>query len=275
MVQINKKKVLLIVGTSLIFVMVFIGVFAPLISPFAPTDIDLDAQWAPPSSSHPLGQGENGTDVLTHIFYGARISLFVAIVVTFTSAIIGLLVGCIAGFYGTWVDSIISKMIDITFSFPGILLAIALAAFLGQGVRNVILVLCITGWAGYARVMRGEALKIKSFDFITSAKALGRPGFLIIIKHIIPNILTPLTVQCSFNISGVIIIESTLSFLGLGVPHGSASWGSLLNSGKGVLTYAPHVSTFAGLAIMLTVLGFNFAGDALRDYLDPKLRKLN
>lgn len=275
MFKINKKKVLLILGASLIFIMIFVGLFAPFISPFSPSDIDLDGQWAPPSPGHPLGQGENGTDVLTHIFYGARVSLFVALVVTSISALLGLFIGCMSGFYGKWVDSIISKAIDITFSFPGILLAIALAAFLGQGVQNVILVLCITGWAGYARVMRGESLRIKSLDYVTSAKALGRPGFLIIIKHIIPNILTPLIVQCSFSISGVIIIESTLSFLGLGVPHGSASWGSLLNSGKSVLTLAPHVSTYAGLAIMLTVLGFNFLGDALRDYLDPKLRKLN
>ncbi len=256
--------------------MIIVALFAPFIGTHDPIAQNLGLRYAPMSAEHWFGTDAIGRDVFSRLLYGARISLQVGIVVTVVSVIIGLIIGAIAGFYGGWVDKILSGyLFNVFLAFPGLLLAIALVAFLGAGLGKLILALCIIGWVGYARVMRGQVLKVREFDFVQAARALGASNMRILFIHILPNAIQPIIVQASLGMAGAVLSEASLSFLGLGIPPPAPSWGTMIEEARGLDTLynAPHVLFFPGIAIALTVLAFNFIGDGLREYLDPKQRK--
>lgn len=246
------------------------AVFAPWIAPYDPMAIALENEFAPPSTEHLLGCDANGSDIFSVIVYGSRIALQVGVLATLSSVTLGLILGSIAGYFGGWKDSVLMRILDVIFAFPGIILAIAIASMLGPSQLNLILCLVATGWAGYARLVRGEVRAIRNLEYMEAARSLGLGHGRIFLFHLWPNILSPLLVSATFGVAGTIIAEASLSFLGVGVPPGTPSWGALLSFGRDVLLEAPHVATFPGLAIMLTVLGFHMLGEGLRQKLDPK-----
>jgi len=252
---------------------VLAAVFAPIIAPANPAAIDLNHRLAPPSAAHWLGSDELGRDILSRILYGARLSLIVAVSVVSCSLFLGIVFGGIAGYYGGVLDTMLNIFVMNAFlALPGILLAIAFVAFLGPGMINLILALSIGGWVGYARLVRAQVLAVREKEFVEAARALGASDLRIFVRHILPNIVQPLIVQSAIGMAGAVLAEATLSFLGLGIPPPSASWGSMLNDARSHLFDAPHLVIFPALAVMFCVLAFNFLGDALRDYLDPRTR---
>lgn len=257
---------------GLVIIGLFMGaaIFADVLAPHDPTAIDLRNQLADPSLAHPLGTDQNGADIFSRLMFGARISLSVGVAVVLITGTAGTAVGMISGYYGGAVDTVAMRVVDILLAFPGLLLAIALVAVLGPAIENVVLALSIMGWVAFARLVRGVVLSVKERDFIAAARTSGQSSGRIMVVHILPNITSPVLIQATFSVASVIIAESSLSFLGLGVPPGTPSWGAMLSEGKQVLLEAPHVTFFPGLAIMLVVLSFNFLGDALRDALDPR-----
>jgi peptide/nickel transport system permease protein len=264
------------IGIFIAVVLIVAAVFAPLIATHDPIVQNLSMRFAAPSAEHWFGTDSLGRDVFSRLVYGARISLQVGITVTAVSTVIGMIVGAIAGFYGGIIDKILSGYIfNVFLAFPGLLLAIALVAFLGAGLEKVILALCIIGWVGYARVMRGQVLKVREYDFVQAARALGASDFRLLFTHILPNAIQPIIVQASLGMAGAVLSEASLSFLGLGIPPPAPSWGTMIEEARGLDTLynAPHVLFFPGIAIALTVLAFNFIGDGLREYLDPKQRR--
>jgi peptide/nickel transport system permease protein len=220
-----------------------------------------------------MGTDELGRDILSRILYGARVSMLVSFSVVLGAGLFGLFVGAVSGYYGGWFDRIMNvAIINAFLSFPGILLAIAFSAFLGPGLGKVILALVITGWAGYARLARAQVLQQKEMEYILAARSLGASDALILVRHLLPNILQPIMVQATIAIAGAILAESTLSFLGLGVLAPLPSWGAMLNDARGHLFDAPHLVISPALAVMSAVLAFNLLGDALRDWMDPRMR---
>ncbi len=266
----NKRNILIFVGGSIIFTVLVVALLAPWIATHDPNAMSLENRYQPPSAQHWFGLDQDGSDVFSKVVYGSRISFYVAISVVSICLIIGLMIGSIAGYMGGRADQFFMRIVDMLYAFPGFLLAITLVAVLGPSINNLIFAMCITGWASYARLVRAEVLHVKSKEFIQSAKALGANPLRIVILHVWPNLVGPVVVQCSFAMAGTIISESSLSFLGLGAPPTTPTWGALLNAGRKILIEAPHVSVFPGVAIVLLVLGFNLFGDGLRDYLDPK-----
>ena len=261
---------LILIGLTIILIIAFAGIFAPWITSQDPHKMSLPDQFAGPSWNHWFGLDENGSDIFSKIAYGARVSLGVAWTVVMIGGTIGLIVGSIAGFYGRWVDQGIMRIVDMIYAFPGFLLALSLVAVLGPSVRNLIIALCLTSWTGFARLVRGEVLHLKEREHVQAARALGAGTLRTVVVHIWPNLIGLLIVQATFAMAATIIAEAGLSFLGLGVPPSTPTWGSLLNSGRRVLSSAPHLSLIPGCAILLLVLGFNLFGDGLRDLLDPK-----
>lgn len=260
-------------GLALVAVFVICAVFAAWIAPQDPAYIDLPLRLAPPSAHHWLGTDELGRDILSRMIYGARISMLVGSGVVGGSLLLGLIVGCLAGYYGGRVDRFVNVVVMNAFlSFPGFLLAIAFVAFFGPGLVKLILALIIGGWVGYARLVRAQVLATREREFVEAARALGAGDLSIILRHILPNMIQPVIVQAAIGMAGAILAEATMSFLGLGVAPPTASWGSMLNDGRSHLFDAPHLVIFPALAVMLAVLSFNFIGDALRDYLDPRSR---
>ena len=263
------------IGIAIAAIFILAAIFAPLIATHDVTAQNLAMRYAAPSAAHWFGTDSLGRDVFSRVVYGARISLEVGIIVVTVSSVIGVIIGSIAGFYGGIVDRILSGYIfNVFLAFPGLLLAIALVAFLGAGLGKLILALCVIGWVGYARVMRGQVLKVREYDFVQAARALGASSFRILKTHILPNAIQPLIVQASLGMAGAVMSEASLSFLGLGIPPPAPSWGTMIEESRAfdILYNAPHVMLFPGLAIALTVLSFNFIGDGLREYLDPKQR---
>jgi peptide/nickel transport system permease protein len=268
------------IGFGIITVFFLVALLAPRLAPHDPreqmardTSSPLEAQLRP-TRQHPLGLDDLGRDVLSRVIHGARISMRVSVTVVLITALTGMLVGAVSGFYGGWVDRILSGFLfNVFMSFPSILLAIAMVAFLGPGLNNMILALSIIGWVGYARLIRGQVLKVREYDFVTAARALGASDARLIVLHILPNAIQPLIVQASLGMAGAVLAEASLSFLGLGVPPPAPSWGVMLNDARSFLRIAPHLLLFPGLAVMLTVLAFNFVGDALRERLDPKQQR--
>jgi peptide/nickel transport system permease protein len=261
--------------TGALFLVLFVvmALFAPWLAPANPAAIDLTHRLAPPSSTHWFGTDELGRDILARIIYGARLSLTVAVSVVGCSLSLGIVLGGIAGYYGGTIDTVLNIFAMNAFmALPGILLAIAFVAFLGPGLINLILALSIGGWVGYARLVRGQVLAVREREFVEAARALGASDLRIFLRHILPNIVQPLIVQSAIGMAGAVLAEATLSFLGLGVPPPAASWGSMLNDARAHLFDAPHLVFFPAIAVMLCVLSFNFIGDALRDYLDPRTR---
>lgn len=263
------------IGLAIAIIVVITAIFAPLIATHDVTAQNLLARYAKPTAEHWFGTDALGRDIFSRIVYGARISLEVGLTVVTVSSFIGIFIGAIAGFYGGFVDKFLSGYVfNVFLAFPGLLLAIALVAFLGAGLGKMILALCVIGWVGYARVMRGQVLKVREYDFVQAAKALGASNMRILFTHIMPNAVQPLIVQASLGMAGAVLSEASLSFLGLGIPPPAPSWGTMIEEARGfdILYNAPHVLFFPGIAIALTVLAFNFIGDGLREYLDPKQR---
>lgn len=265
------------IGLVIIVIFFFVAICAPLIAPYDPAEQERFASSAPlqerfrPTRRHLLGLDDLGRDVLSRIVYGARISMEVGVLVVMISASLGMMIGAVSGYYGGWTDRILSGFLfNVFLSFPSILLAIAMVAFLGPSIRNLILALSVIGWVGYARLMRGQVLKVREYDFVTAARALGAGDARIIFRQILPNAVQPLIVQASLGMAGAVLSEASLSFLGLGVQPPTPSWGVMLNDARSYLQFAPHLLIFPGLAVMLTVLAFNFLGDGLREWLDPR-----
>src|SRR6266849_3997409 len=260
-------------GMVLVIIFLIFALFAPWIAPHDPASIDLPARLASPGQAHWFGTDELGRDILSRIIYGARISMLVGSCVVLTSLALGLLIGSIAGYYGGGIDRFVNVVVMNAFlSFPGILLAIAFVAFRGPGILNLVLALSLGGWVGYARLVRGQVLAAREKEYVEAARALGASDLRIIVRHILPNIIQPVIVQAAIGMAGAILAEATMSFLGLGVPPPTASWGTMLNDGRAHLFDAPHLVIFPAIAVMLAVLSFNFIGDALRDFLDPRSR---
>jgi peptide/nickel transport system permease protein len=261
------------VGVVLVVMFVILAIFAPWIAPQDPAAIELPTRLDSVSHAHWFGTDELGRDILSRVIYGARISMLVGSCVVLASLALGLVIGSVAGYYGGRIDRFINVVLMNAFlSFPGILIAIAFIAFRGPGILNLVLALSLGGWVGYARLVRGQVLAAREREFVEAARALGASDLRIIVRHILPNIIQPVVVQAAIGMAGAILAEATMSFLGLGVPPPTASWGAMLNDGRAHLFDAPHLVLFPAGAVMLAVLSFNFIGDALRDYLDPRSR---
>jgi len=266
---------LTIIGLVIVVVLVIVALFAPWIATYDVGATNLSMRYLPPSAAHWFGTDSTGRDIFSRVVFGARISLQVGIVVVLVSAFIGTILGAISGYYGGLVDRVVSGYVfNVFLAFPGLLLAIAMVAFLGAGLNKLILALCIIGWVGYARLIRGQVLKVREYDFVQAARALGASDTRILFVHILPNAIQPLIVQASLGMAGAVLSEASLSFLGLGVPPPAPSWGVMIEEARDLSTLqaAPHALIFPGVAIALTVLAFNFIGDGLREYLDPRQR---
>jgi peptide/nickel transport system permease protein len=260
-------------GLVLTVMLILLALFAPWVAPSGPAAQNLPARLQGPGAGHWMGTDELGRDVFARVLYGARISMLVGISVVTGAGFLGLALGALSGYFGGWLDRIINGVLVNAFlSFPGILLAIAFAAFLGPGLDKVVLALVITGWAGYARLARAQVLKVKEMDYVLAARSLGASHNRILLHHILPNAIQPVLIQATIGMAGAILAESTLSFLGLGVLAPAPSWGAMLNDASTYLFSAPHMVIFPALAIMSAVLAFNLLGDALRDWLDPRTR---
>ena len=268
------KNPLGVLGLVIVILTIFLAIFADVIAPYSPYQQNITESLNPPSAQHWLGQDDLGRDILSRIIFGARISLLVGFITVSVSAILGSVIGAIAGYFGGWIDEVLMRITDILLAFPGILLAIAIMAILGPSLNNVIIALCIVGWKSYARLVRGEILKEKEKEYIQATKALGYSHFRIISFHLIPNTLNPVLVMATLGVASMIISEAGLSFLGLGTQPPIPSWGGMLSEGRQYLLQAYQLTTFPGLAIMILVLGFSFLGDALRDALDPYIKVL-
>ncbi len=259
--------------TAGFFVLILWGVlliFAPIISPLQSYDLDLSLRMQSPSWEHFLGCDKNGGDVLTSILFGGRLCLMIAFLSVAISSAIGTVIGILCGYYRGKIDYFFMRVVDILMAFPGILLAIALTAVMGPSFYNIIFAISLTGWTSYSRLIRAQVMSLTEREYVIGAKALGAFDFRIIRKHIFPGLISPLMIQATFSIAGVILVESSLSFLGLGPQENILTWGALLSDGRTVIEEAPHLSIFPGVAIMSIVLSLNFLGDALRDFLDPK-----
>jgi peptide/nickel transport system permease protein len=261
------------VGLVIVLIAILAAVVGPSLSPYDPSAQELARRLEAPSLSHPFGLDELGRDILARLLAGARISLLVGLAVVSVSSTVGMLLGSVAGYFGGRVDDVISRLVDVLMAFPGILLAIALVAVLGPSLTNVVLALSVIGWVGYARLVRGQALRAREFDFVQAARALGAGPARIVVRHVLPTAFPAVVVQATLGMAGAIIAEASLSFLGLGVQPPTPSWGTMLDAGRSHLFDAPHLTIFPGLAIAFLVLGFNFLGDGLRDRVDPKLAK--
>jgi peptide/nickel transport system permease protein len=260
-------------GLALALFLLVVALAAPWLAPYDPSAQNLPSRLIGPSAHHWMGTDELGRDILSRIIFGTRVSMLVSVAVVLGAGIVGLLIGSVAGYFGGWFDRVMNiVLINAFLSFPGILLAIAFAAFLGPGLGKVIIALTITGWAGYARLARAQVLQAKEMDYVVAARSLGASHARILVRHLVPNILQPVMVQATIGMAGAILAESTLSFLGLGVLAPMPSWGAMLNDGRGHLFDAPHLVVFPALAVMTAVLAFNLLGDALRDWMDPRMR---
>ena len=266
-----RAQPLIAVGGLLVVAFVFVALLAPVLSPHDPAHIELLQRLQRPSFSHPFGTDELGRDVLSRVLFGARISLGVAAAVVMISLAIGLICGALAGFYGGWVDTIINIYLSNAFlALPGILLAVAIVAFLGPTVPDLIVALALPAWVGYARLVRAQVASVREREFVQVARSLGASDLRLLTRSILPHALQPLLVQAAVGMSAAVLAEATLSFLGLGVQPPAATWGAMLNDARSHLFESPYLVFFPALAVALCVLAFNLLGDGLRDLLDPR-----
>ncbi len=264
------REPLVMIGLCLCGLLVAMAVLGPLLAPYPPSDQRLEEGLRGPSRNHLLGQDRLGRDELSRLLVGARLSLWVGVSVVSVSVVAGLLIGGMAGYLGGPIDEIVMRLTDIVLAFPGLLLAIALTAVLGPGLNHVILALCLMGWVGYARLVRGQLLSLRERDYVTAARAIGVGPLRLLRVHLLPNLITPVLVEASFGMGSAIVAEAGLSFLGLGVQPPTPSWGSMLAEGRAFGVLAPHLTLVPGLVIMAVVLGLNLLGDGLRDRLDVR-----
>ncbi len=261
---------LAMVGFAIVAALVVVGLFGRALAPYDPLGMDFGALFAPPSWTHPFGTDEFGRDIFSRVLYGARVSLQVAFIAVGISGTAGVLLGLTAGFLGGWVDELIMRIMDVLFAFPAVLLAITIMAILGRGVGNAMIAIAIVYVPIFARVTRGAVISVRGREYVTAARALGKSPFGIMLRHVLPNALGPIIVQTSLSLAFAILAEAALSFFGLGTQPPEPSWGRMLSEGRGFLRQAPWMGIFPGLAIMVSVMGFNFLGDGLRDLLDPR-----
>jgi ABC-type dipeptide/oligopeptide/nickel transport system permease subunit len=259
-----------ILGTLLILGLIITATFAPLLEPYSFKEQNISLMNDPPSETHILGTDEFGRDLLSRIIRGARISFMVGVLSVALSVVVGIIIGSIAGFYGGIVDVVLTTFADLTWSMPAILIALLLVAVIGAGLESVVIAIGLSYWAEYARLIRGQILSLKSATFIEATKSLGANDYVILLKHLIPNSLSPIIVAATLGIGNAIVLEATLGFLGMGAQPPTPSWGAMMSSGTAYLFISPWVIIFPGLAMMTTVLGFNLFGDALIDILDIK-----
>lgn len=259
-------------GALMTLTIVVMAVFAPWLAPHDPAAQDSARRLEGPSSDHLLGLDDLGRDVLSRVIWGARVSLRVALTVVAVSTLLGIALGSMSGYFGGAIDTAVMRTCDTLLAFPGILLAIAMVAVMGPSLPNVILALCITGWVGYARLVRGQVLKVREMEFVVAARALGARSLRVIAGHVLPNVVSPVIVMATLGLAGAILAEASLSFLGLGVQPPTPSWGGMLTAGRRYIGRADHLAIFPGIAIMVAVMGLNFLGDGLIDRIDPKYR---
>jgi len=257
-------------GGVIVFIMSFCAIFAPLITPYDPTFIDLEAMLSPPSAAHPMGTDQLGRDVLSRMLYGGRISLMVGFIAMGISGFLGIMVGALAGFYGGKVDALLMRFVDVMLCFPSFFLILAVIAFMEPSMVNIMAVIGLTSWMGVARLVRAEFLKLRHMDFIESAQSAGVSAFALMLRYMLPNALPPVLVNMTLGIAAAILIESALSFLGIGIQPPTPSWGNILTDGKANIEIAWWLNVFPGLAILLTVLGYNLLGEGLRELLNPR-----
>jgi peptide/nickel transport system permease protein len=267
-----RRHRLALVGAFIVFVLLIVGAAPGLFAPYDPLEPEPKYRGEAPTLVHPLGRDELGRDLLSRIIYGSRIALVVGFVVTSIAMLVGLVLGLLGGYLGGWVETAVMGAVDALMSFPRLLLVMAIVALIGPGLRNVVIGLGLTMWGIYARLVRAEVLSLRENEFVMAARATGATGMRIISRHLLPNVLAPVIVMATLDIGLAILLESTLSFLGLGIQPPEPSWGSILGAGRAYILRFPHISTFPGIAITITVLGFNLLGDGLRDALDPRLR---
>lgn len=266
------RNKLAIIGMVILGLFVFCALFAPWIAPYDPIAQDVTRRREPPSWEHPFGMDEVGRDLLSRVIYGARVSLYVGVASVSLAIIAGTLIGAVSGYAGGWIDNVVMRIMDIMLAFPSLLLAIAIVAILGPGLLNMLYAIAFVSIPAYARIVRASVLAAKEMDYTLAARAIGCSSSRILFRHIMPNCLTPIIVQGTLGIATAILDAAGLSFLGLGAQPPTPEWGAMLGQGRGSVFTAPHVVIFPGLAIMLSVLGFNLLGDGLRDALDPRLR---
>lgn len=272
-VRVLRRNAMFILGLIIVLGVTFAAVFAPLIAPFDPNELHLDAILKAPCAEFPLGTDRLGRDVLSRLLYGGRVSLWVGFVAVGISISIGALLGLVSGYFGGLVDEIVMRFVDIMLCFPSFFLILAVMAFLEPSLFNIMVVIGLTSWMGVARLVRAETLTLREREFVSAARLAGTSTWRIMTRHILPNAMAPVTISAILGIGGAILIESGLSFLGLGVQPPQASWGNMLMDGKSVIEEASWLSLFPGLAILITVLGYNLLGENLRDFLDPRLKK--
>ncbi|WP_243291549.1 nickel transporter permease [Bacillus sp. FJAT-47783] len=268
-----RRNKIALIGLSIVILFILLAILAPVIAPYGFKEQQLSDRLLPPSSEHWFGTDDFGRDIFSRVIYGARISLWVGFFAVLGSAIIGSALGIIAAYYGRWVDTIISRIFDIMLAFPSILLAIAVIAILGPSLQNALIAIAIINIPNFGRLVRSRVLSVKQEEYIMAARAIGMKDFRILFHHILPNSLTPIIVQGSLAIATAILEAAALGFLGLGAQAPTPEWGKMLADSKQYLIQAPWTLVFPGLAIMLTVLGFNLMGDGLRDALDPKMKE--
>ncbi|MCX7914031.1 MAG: ABC transporter permease [Thermodesulfovibrionales bacterium] len=266
-----KRNPLAVAGLVVVVGLALIALFAPFLAPYDPTKIDVNKVFSPPSLSHPFGTDELGRDVLSRMIWGSRVSLKVGAIAVGIAIFIGSVIGSIAGYYGKAIDAILMRFVDVMLAFPTFFLILAVIAIVEPSIFTIMVVIGVTGWMDVARLVRAEFLSLKEREFVAAAKAIGASDFRIIFKHLLPNALSPVFVAATFGMAGAILIESSLSFLGLGVQPPEPSWGNILTSGKDNITVAWWLSVYPGLAILITVLSYNLVGEGLRDALDPRL----
>ena len=265
-----RNNKLALFGVLILFLLVFIAIFAPFIAPHDPVDQELKKRLSPPSSEYPLGTDHLGRCILSRLLYGARISLPIAMMVVGITFAIGATIGAISGYLGGIADEIIMRIVDVFLTFPGLILALGIIAALGPGLFNAMIALVIVGWAGYTRIVRGSVLAVKEKEFVEGARGLGASDSYILVRHILPNVIAPVIPMAMLGMGYVILAVAGLSFLGLGAQPPTPEWGAMLNDGRVFMRSAPQLMIFPGLAIMITILAFNFLGDGLRDILDPR-----
>ncbi|MGA1846458.1 ABC transporter permease [Deferribacter abyssi] len=268
--MVKRENKLFWIGFILVGLFFIIAIFAPIIATHDPFKIDLNNIFLPPSKDHFFGTDDLGRDVFSRVVYGTRVSLFVGFVAVGISILIGTILGLVSGFYGGIIDVVIMRFVDIMLCFPSFFLILAVIGFLKPSLINVMIIIGLTSWMGVARMVRAEVLSVKEREYVLATRVLGLPNWKILIKHILPNVFTPVFVTATLGVAGAILTESALSFLGLGVQPPTPSWGNILTAGKDNIMFAWWLSFFPGMAIFLTVLGYNLLGEGLRDILDPK-----
>ena len=266
------RDIILILGLTIVLAMTLAALLAPIIAPYNPDVLHLDHILEPPSSLFWLGTDRLGRDILSRLLYGGRISLWVGFVSVSISISIGTILGMVSGYFSSWIDECIMRIVDIMLCFPSFFLILSVISFLEPNLTNIMVVIGLTSWMGVTRLVRAETLSLREREFISAARLAGSSILRILFFHILPNTLAPVLITATLGVAGAILTESSLSFLGLGVQPPTASWGNMLLDGKSVIETAPWLSLFPGLAILVTVLGYNLLGESLRDYFDPRLK---